>query len=324
MIRSGTASLSAKADDPLEFSKNSIEEILAKSQAHSDSVRKAEADGVDLEAEIFNQNDLDIRMFDGIKFTSGVQIGRAWKKHNRLEPADIMVGKRDRAARVVNVGGHMVLKESINTGEGEAVKTISGSADAKAKRSREETQRQNSKKPRDWIHDDTCFFCHDGGTIITCSRCPRSYHPKCVGMTSTQVKRATMWTCPQHHCMECFRNTADAGGLIYRCVTCPVGFCEDHLPQEDKLEPIGDENPELAVRGYHRIKQAYWIQCDVCVEFFANLKKNDGLKLPGEAKAPLENKPHEENPDDFIPEDPAEAEAGKVVLVDEEDDEMDE
>jgi SWI/SNF-related matrix-associated actin-dependent regulator of chromatin subfamily A member 5 len=317
MIRSGTASLGAKAEDPLEFARSSIEDILAKSAAHSDSVKKLEAEGVDVEQEIFAQNDLDIRSFDGIKFTSGVQIGRAWKQHNQVNPEDIMLGKRDRAARVVNVGGHMVLKESINNEGGEAVKTLSGSADAKAKRAREQEGRQSSKKPRDWIHDDTCFFCHDGGTIITCSRCPRSYHPKCVGMTSSQVKRATMWTCPQHHCMTCGRNTADAGGLIYRCITCPVGFCEDHLPHEDTIEPIGDENPALAARGYRRIKQAYWIQCDVCVTFFDNIKKRqeEDLKLPGEAKAPLENKPHEENPDDFIPEDPEEV--GDVVMVEE-------
>lgn len=48
----------------------------------------------------------------------------------------------------------------------------------------------------------------------------------------------------------------------FRCVGCPKAWCEDCLPDEDKIEPIGDTNPYLEERGFGYVKQAYYIKCD--------------------------------------------------------------
>lgn len=67
--------------------------------------------------------------------------------------------------------------------------------------------------------------------------------------------------CSQHYCAECNRSTADAGGMLFRCVfsltsrrrlnfarrscqTCPSAFCEDCLPPGD-IDAVGPTIPEL-------------------------------------------------------------------------------
>lgn len=69
-----------------------------------------------------------------------------------------------------------------------------------------------------------------------CYRCPRGtpfslpalpilltglsivFHPKCHGVTKAHVARTAMMMCNQHSCSMCFRNTGDAGGMLFRYV----------------------------------------------------------------------------------------------------------
>ena len=44
------------------------------------------------------------------------------------------------------------------------------------------------------------------------------FHPKCHGVSRAHVSRTPMMTCSQHTCHMCFRNTGDAGGMLFRCV----------------------------------------------------------------------------------------------------------
>ena len=130
-------------------------------------------------------------------------------------------------------------------------------------------------------HEDWCNYCRDGGELVMCYRCPRGtvlhramastlltslgpvFHPKCHGVSKAHVARTPMMLCSQHSCSMCFRNTGDAGGMLFRCVlpcvgtfavgidryrcqTCPQAFCEDCLPEDD-IDAIGDTLPELFV-----------------------------------------------------------------------------
>lgn len=93
------------------------------------------------------------------------------------------------------------------------------------------------------------------------------FHSECYGITPAQLKKLPMVPCSQHNCVECNRNTAQSGGMLFRyvsgkgtlvisalfgarppnrCQTCPQAFCEDCLPQGD-IDAVGDVLPELYV-----------------------------------------------------------------------------
>ncbi|KAI9032110.1 SNF2 family N-terminal domain-containing protein [Hyaloraphidium curvatum] len=250
MIRSGSRSV-VDNSNPLDFLKASIEEILEKSKQHADSINAAvesEKADEDIENEIFQSTEnFGLRFFDGEEHkATKSDVAKEWK--------DLM--KRARTERTVKIAGHMVLAETVACGEWEAVKTMtSASAPPKV---------HQSKRPsaRNFQYDEECYACREGGLIMLCSRCPRVYHPRCVDLTKNDVARLITWTCPQHRCCECSRVTTDAGGLLFRCVGCPHAWCEDCLPDEEKIEPIGDVNPYLEARGFGYVKQAYYIKCD--------------------------------------------------------------
>ena len=52
------------------------------------------------------------------------------------------------------------------------------------------------------------------------------FHHECYGISKAEVTRAPMMACRQHSCSLCFRNTGDAGGMLFRCVlSLVVAFC---------------------------------------------------------------------------------------------------
>ncbi|KAG2030306.1 SNF2 family N-terminal domain-containing protein, partial [Suillus americanus] len=69
--------------------------------------------------------------------------------------------------------------------------------------------------------EDWCVYCRDGGDVVLCTSCPRVFHPKCHGITTAQLRKLPMVHCPQHKCSACDRSTAEAGGMLFRCQTCP-------------------------------------------------------------------------------------------------------
>lgn len=40
---------------------------------------------------------------------------------------------------------------------------------------------------RDYVHQDLCMNCWDGGALVCCDICPASYHPACVGLSKQQA-----------------------------------------------------------------------------------------------------------------------------------------
>jgi len=59
--------------------------------------------------------------------------------------------------------------------------------------------------------------------------------------------------------------TSDAGGLIFRCRNCFIGKCGDCL-DFDKAVLIGETIPEYEVLGYQTKSNAWYIECEGCVE----------------------------------------------------------
>ncbi|KAF8884532.1 P-loop containing nucleoside triphosphate hydrolase protein [Infundibulicybe gibba] len=158
--------------------------------------------------------------------------------------------KRARVNRTVVVGGMtFLLPPPTNT-------TVAATGKAP------ETRKRAKFESEDW-----CIHCHDGGELVLCQHCPRVFHPKCRGLSKAECKRIV--SCEQHSCAICFRSTSDAGGMLFRCRTCPQAFCEDCLPPGE-LDAIGDSLPELYLLGYGAKPNAYYIRCDDCCQHFSS------------------------------------------------------
>ncbi|OCH88895.1 hypothetical protein OBBRIDRAFT_733561 [Obba rivulosa] len=118
------------------------------------------------------------------------------------------------------------------------------------------------RQRRKFESEDWCIHCRDGGELVLCCSCPRVFHAKCHGLTKVDLKRPQI-SCSQHSCVGCNRSTSDAGGMLFRCQTCPQAFCEDCLPPGD-LDAVGDVLPELLLLGYGPCTSAYYIRCHDC------------------------------------------------------------
>jgi len=112
--------------------------------------------------------------------------------------------------------------------------------------------------------EDWCIHCRDGGHLVLCSRCPRVFHASCQGLSQAEIRKGFVY-CGQHSCASCHRNATAAGGMLFRCRTCPQAFCEDCLPSGD-IDAIGDILPEFELLGYGKSTSAYYIKCHDCRE----------------------------------------------------------
>ncbi len=67
------------------------------------------------------------------------------------------------------------------------------SADAEEEEEEEEEEEDNDD------HDDECWLCHDGGELVLCDRCPRSYHVACLGLAETPPGEFICGRCDEPH-----------------------------------------------------------------------------------------------------------------------------
>ncbi|MCJ1381133.1 hypothetical protein MMC17_004242 [Xylographa soralifera] len=156
----------------------------------------------------------------------------------------------------VMVDGFAISKESMGCAEWEAVPTMAG----KDPRLAEPTR----KKKVAVENQGHCQVCWDGGELILCSTCPRSYHYMCLDKHFKALSKAkTQFHCPQHQCVDCLQKTGDAGGMIYRCRWCERGYCEDCL-EFDKTTMIGNNLKEYELLGFPEVTQAFYISCPSC------------------------------------------------------------
>ena len=113
----------------------------------------------------------------------------------------------------------------------------------------------------------------DPSMAVKCAHCPWVVHLDCAAALSLPTRSSggrsgvggpSMFGCPHHKCCSCYRSTAAAGGMLFRCTGCLTAYCEDCLPQ-DEVESIG-RCRELETLGYDS-KQCYFIRCPSCLLF---------------------------------------------------------
>ena len=197
---------------------------------------------------------VESRVFQGKRYTKEKELGnygdisQEWAREERRK------GKNT----TVMIDGYAVSKESMFCGDWEAVPTMAGKDPRLAEPKRE-------KKPA-VVNQEHCQVCWDGGDLILCSGCPRSYHYQCLDKDAKARSRGKMnFNCTQHHCFDCLQKTSDAGGMIYRCRWCERGYCEDCLDW-DKTDLLGENLKEYELLGFPAVTQAFYIQCPGCTD----------------------------------------------------------
>eukprot|EP00903_Cladosiphon_okamuranus_P009406 g8970.t1 len=208
----------------------------------------------------------DLRQLEGEGKTGGL-FGKGL-------PGGSVLGKRAKKSRIVMLdtdvsGGRGKLavladgtEEEDNDKDNGALSPTKVSGDGLAK---------DKEGHRQWDKMPTCLFCGKGPDrsrpLLSCWFCPKSFHSDCLknhGTTQdTTGAAASSLVCPQHRCAGCAKSTAAAGGLLFRCQTCPDAYCQGCLP-EAEVEALG-RNPQLEALGYFG-RQSYWIRCGPCVK----------------------------------------------------------
>ncbi|TDL22661.1 hypothetical protein BD410DRAFT_898225 [Rickenella mellea] len=238
--------------DIATFVATPIQEILRVSAERNklrDAIIKQEATGIKLESDLAASAEEEERaLLSGVaRVRARLFEGRVHEPSKLENVLKLTEGKRERVNRLVKYNGiqHLAHAES----ELRVVSSL-------PKRTRATFE-----------HEEWCIVCRDGGELVLCAGCPRVFHAECTGYTPGQVRRMGTITCPQHQCNGCQRKTVDAGGMLFRCRTCPHAYCDDCLPPGDTVT-VGPSLPEFEVLGVGEMPQAYFIQCESCVETF--------------------------------------------------------
>lgn len=225
-----------------------------------------DATDVDEESWLNSMEKVECAVFEGKKHAKEVE--KAAQEAIEFDRADRRIGKNT----TVMIDGFAINKESLACGDWEAVPTMAG----KDPRLAEPVKVKKAAIE----HQDFCQHCWDGGEIVCCTGCPRSYHKKCLGKPSRIRAFGGQFYCPQHECVDCQAKTADAGGLIYRCRWCENGFCEDCLDWSN-AKLIGETLPEYEMLGHESKQNAWYIDCPVCVKNWET-DKQDLKRITGE------------------------------------------
>ncbi|VDB91569.1 unnamed protein product [Peniophora sp. CBMAI 1063] len=198
------------------------------------------------------------RLFEGKLVARPVDRSKAWEQAENEKAAGVWqeIQKRARVDRLVTVDGMQFVAEQV-LAPGDAA-------------SREEALRDDApaKKPRGiQAHEPWCIVCRDGGELFCCNHCPRVVHAECISLSVREARKQPMIRCPQHRCMKCERQCSDAGGMLYRCETCPNTYCDDCLP-DGKFWSVGESCPVQEALGFSRQATAYFMRCHPCQKRF--------------------------------------------------------
>lgn len=256
LLRRGAQTLVAPQIDVNEMLTWDWQTTLEKCKGHqpetddADGSTKTEPQ-IDEDAWLNNVEKVETAIFEGKKFHR--QLDKEAKQNIDLIRADRRVNKNT----TIMIDGFAISKESMSCADWEAVPTLAG---------KDRRLAEPKKVKKDPIQSqEFCQVCWDGGELVCCSGCPRSYHYDCLGEESKARANAFgNYHCPQHQCFDCNKKTAEAGGLVYRCRWCEKGFCEDCLDW-DKAHLIDYSLPELEMLNYYT-ENGYYIDCHHCVE----------------------------------------------------------
>ena len=240
-----------------------IDAILEQSEAWKASDAEAtakESDDTDLAESLLSclESCAALKKFNEY---DGVVYERPVRKPNQMLDKDDAEGfimpdcKRVTKTRVVSVDGHSVLKWSIEE-ETEAEAAVAKPGCAKPAREKKfEHQFTCLKCCKVTESDATVRSCPSEEHTVLCTLCPRTMHQQC-NQAGLQPDRMG-WLCPQHHCVQCRKSSAQAGGLLFRCISCPATFCPSCLPVSFEAQ---DGCGELAELGYNPPNSVVYIQ----------------------------------------------------------------
>ncbi|KAF1349007.1 SNF2 family N-terminal domain-containing protein [Delphinella strobiligena] len=255
LVRRGATTLTHPEIDVNEMLSWDFDTILEKCKdrpvdPHVAEQANAEQVSIDEEEWLAKMERVECAVLDGVKYQRQVDADKIIP--TELNRADRRVGKNT----TVIVDGIAINKESLQCADWEAVPTMAGKDPRLAA--------PKGEKTPPITHQDHCQACHNGGDVVECAGCPRAYHLDCLDDNfKRKATRATPFYCSQHQCFECDKNTSDAGGLIYRCRWCHLGFCEDCLGWEH-VKLLGGSLPEYDMLGY-TTKNAWYVECHNCV-----------------------------------------------------------
>jgi SWI/SNF-related matrix-associated actin-dependent regulator of chromatin subfamily A member 5 len=242
--------------------------------AASNSETKPE---LDEEAWLNNVEKVETAIFDGKRHHRQLE-----KDAKNAKSAEVLsrADRRTNKNTTVMVGGYAISKESMGCADWEAVPTLAGKDPrlAEPKRAKKEAIQ----------NQEHCQVCWDGGSLVLCSGCPRSYHRKCFDKSMpSKTKSATgSLYCSQHQCFDCEKKTAEAGGLIFRCRWCEKGYCEDCMDW-DTVKLLGESLPEMEMLNYYT-NNGWYVECQACVEYWKENPKD--YKFVQKEKANIERK----------------------------------
>jgi len=94
---------------------------------------------------------------------------------------------------------------------------------------------------------------------LRCRNCPRIMSLGCARLV---IRPRMGWQCPQHHCRSCNRTASEAGGLMFRCVDCPIAFCAE-CNGEAPFDAV-ESNPEWEDMGFYLPKSFEYVRCTDC------------------------------------------------------------
>jgi SWI/SNF-related matrix-associated actin-dependent regulator of chromatin subfamily A member 5 len=229
----------------------------------------------------------DVRTFEGVDFRKlrdankssdkknkrGAylnELKQEWKEALDVNGTDMGKGKRNKKSRIVNVNG-------IGSGYGSASIPILALNDYDLQQgelsvwneTKKPVVRQPPKqkvRPKQFINQDFCQTCGQGGELILCPRCPVSVHSHCCGLRPDHFQ-----SCSHHRCSICDKTANGAGGLIYPCQSCPSAFCGDCLPSKD-IRFLGTNIPRFEKLGRKSNNLYHYIHCSKQCEHVATVE----------------------------------------------------
>jgi hypothetical protein len=116
----------------------------------------------------------------------------------------------------------------------------------------------------------------DNSGFQACPICPSTMHVGCLRLAVHGADLSSRTSCPQHKCKICRRSASNAGGLLFRCVDCPIALCYDCIEKYsimDKFKYLEREQVKWERElGFIAASTYEYMHCPECVEKTARVK----------------------------------------------------
>lgn len=259
LIRRGAQTLSHPDIDPTEMLSWDLQTIIekCKDKPSDTTIDSTSSTGVVQEPDeqqwLATLERVECAVFEGKQVHRKME-----EERSTVLPDSVSRGDRRKDKNTtVMVNGYAVSKESLQCGDWEAVPTLAGKDRKLADRVKPKREPINNQ--------EHCQACWDGGELLMCTRCPRSYHYECLSDEFKSKTKSISFICSQHSCFDCAKNSSDAGGMVYRCRWCSRAYCEDCLDFEGTTL-LGENLLEYETLGFKADTTAFYVECAPCLE----------------------------------------------------------